>query len=363
MKICKFFAILAITLAVAAGLAHADYEWAADGVSYCTSNGIMQGMGDGDLNLGGLLTKSQMAKMLGMAFNVKNSDSMKVSNVASWHWSYDYVRNFQNCIVKKDSFYPDENVTREEFTASLVLASGKNKGWVLNKSILEDNFYDYGDIDKDYNDLVIVAVERGYMMGANGLLRPKDNLTRAEAATLIYRVIAASQGKLTLELGIEKTETPLIGAPEVTVEQAQRWAKAKGAHQRFIDIAPTYWKYGELTGIRPDILYAQAAKQSLISAEQIVTAEAIAMNEKQTILRAAQQPLLIEAPYGAYPCGYASRYSADEVWLTQYRQAQTDAGLLRTALPAFPASGSWYDYLQHLGFHRLMALTTNRRGE
>lgn len=262
MKICKFFAILAITLAVAAGLAHADYEWAADGVSYCTSNGIMQGMGDGDLNLGGLLTKSQMAKMLGMAFNVKNSDSMKVSNVASWHWSYDYVRNFQNCIVKKDSFYPDENVTREEFTASLVLASGKNKGWVLNKSILEDNFYDYGDIDKDYNDLVIVAVERGYMMGANGLLRPKDNLTRAEAATLIYRVIAASQGKLTLELGIEKTETPLIGAPEVTVEQAQRWAKAKGAHQRFIDIAPTYWKYGELTGIRPDILYAQAAKET-----------------------------------------------------------------------------------------------------
>lgn len=112
-----------------------------------------------------------------------------------------------------------------------------------------------------------------------------------------------------------------------------------------------------------DLLYAQAAKQSLISAEQIVTAEAIAMNEKQTILRAAQQPLLIEAPYGAYPCGYASRYSADEVWLTQYRQAQTDAGLLRTALPAFPASGSWYDYLQQLGFHRLMALTTNRRGE
>ena len=87
------------------------------------------------------------------------------------------------------------------------------------------------------------------------------------------------------------------------------------------------------------------------------------MNEKQTILRAAQQPLLIEAPYGAYPCGYASRYSADEVWLTQYRQAQTDAGFLRTALPAFPASGSWYDYLQQLGFHRLMALTTNRRGE
>lgn len=60
-----------------------------------------------------------------------------------------------------------------------------------------------------------------------------------------------------------------------------------------------------------DLLYARAAKQSLVSVEQIVTKEAIVINEKQTVLHAAQDPLLIEAPYGAYPCGYVSRYSAD----------------------------------------------------
>jgi len=261
MKLCKITAVLCVLLAIGAS-SYADYEWANEGVNYCTSNGIMQGMGDGDLNLGGKLTKSQMAKMLGVAFNVSSGDGMKVSKVSTSHWSYEYVRNFQNCIVKKNEFYPDENVTREEFTASLVLASGKNKGWVLNSSILSDNFSDAANVDEDYKSLVIVAVERGYMMGDNGALRPKDNLTRAEAATLIYRVKAAAEGKITLELGISKTETPLLGAAQVTVEQAQAWAKAKGAHQRFIDIAPTYWKYGELTGIRPDILYAQAAKET-----------------------------------------------------------------------------------------------------
>lgn len=112
-----------------------------------------------------------------------------------------------------------------------------------------------------------------------------------------------------------------------------------------------------------DLLYARAAKQSLVSVEQIVTKEAIVINEKQTVLHAAQDPLLIEAPYGAYPCGYVSRYSADNAWLAQYRQAQTDTGLLQAALRIFPMCGSWYDYLQQLGFHRLMALTTNRRGE
>ena len=112
-----------------------------------------------------------------------------------------------------------------------------------------------------------------------------------------------------------------------------------------------------------DLLYARAAKQLLVSVEQIVTKEAIVINEKQTILRAEQAPLLIELPYGAYPCGYVSRYSADNAWLAQYRQAQTGTGLLQAALTIFPMCGSWYGYLQQLGFHHLMALTTNRRGE
>lgn len=258
----KIFLTTAAMLLLCTPIVFSAYEWAEEAVSYCTENKIMQGMGDGDLNLGGTLTKSQMAKMLGVAFNTQSSDSMQVKHVNEQHWSYDYVKNFQKCIVKKDEFYPDENVSREEFTASLVLASGKNKGWALNASILEDNFKDASNVDTDYKSLVIVAVERGYMMGENGALRPKDNLTRAEAAALIYRVLEAAKGNITLELGIEKTETPLIGAPQVSVEEAQAWAKAKGAHQRFVDIAPTYWKYGELTGIRPEILYAQAAKET-----------------------------------------------------------------------------------------------------
>jgi len=54
-------------------------------------------------------------------------------------------------------------------------------------------------------------------------------------------------------------QTPIVGAPEVTVETAQKWAIEQDAHQRLIGIAPIYWSYGEKTGIRPELLYAQAA--------------------------------------------------------------------------------------------------------
>jgi len=56
--------------------------------------------------------------------------------------------------------------------------------------------------------------------------------------------------------------TPILGPPQATVAQAQEWARQNNAHQRFIDIAPTYWHYGQLTGIRPEVLYAQSAHET-----------------------------------------------------------------------------------------------------
>ena len=57
-------------------------------------------------------------------------------------------------------------------------------------------------------------------------------------------------------------QTPITGPPQATVKQAQAWARARGAHQRFIGIADVYWYLGELTGIRPEVLYAQSAKET-----------------------------------------------------------------------------------------------------
>ncbi len=56
--------------------------------------------------------------------------------------------------------------------------------------------------------------------------------------------------------------TPITGPAQATVTQAQEWARLKGAHLRFIAVAPLYWIYGDLTGIRPEVLYAQSAKET-----------------------------------------------------------------------------------------------------
>ncbi len=57
-------------------------------------------------------------------------------------------------------------------------------------------------------------------------------------------------------------ETPIIGPAAVTLEQARQWAASRQAHQRFIDIAALYWEFGAITGMRPEVLYAQSAVET-----------------------------------------------------------------------------------------------------
>ncbi len=264
-----------------------EFDWAKEAVEYCLDKEILAGVGEGNLLLEGNLTREQMAKLLVEAFGklpepesmVKDTEESQedkteeikeekepeptFSDVGKDRWSYKYVEVFKDYMkVKKDKFNPEEKVTREEFAGALVMMAGYKDTNVLNRDILEDNFDDYKEVSDTYKNLLCIAVERGYMKGKGDNIAPKALLTRAETCMFIYRVLESKAGNIELDLGVKKTQTPLLDKPAATLEQAKAWAKSRGAHERYIAIADLYWKYGEITGIRPDILYAQAAKET-----------------------------------------------------------------------------------------------------
>lgn len=255
----------AVMLTAFSAVSYADFEWAADAVKYCSENGIITGNEHGDLLLDSNLTREQMAKILIESFKIPTDVAAisSFSDITADRWSYKYAVAFEKYMkVKKESFSPEEFVTREEFISSIVLTSGLTEGNIRNRDILEDNFKDYEGVSKDYKTLMCIAVERGYVKGSDGELRPKDLLNRAEACTLLHRILLSREGKLTLDLGVIQSETSMKGESQVPIEQAIQWAKNNKAEQRFIDVAPIYWKYGTLTGLRPELLYAQAAKET-----------------------------------------------------------------------------------------------------
>ncbi len=61
--------------------------------------------------------------------------------------------------------------------------------------------------------------------------------------------------------GIPKV-TPIMGPPGLSVLQAARWARGNGAHERFTDVADEHWLLGARIGIRPEIAYAQSARET-----------------------------------------------------------------------------------------------------
>lgn len=265
----KITKVILVTLALILSIqnvAFCEFEWAKDAVTYCITRNILSGDENGDLALGNNLSREQMAKILVDAFRLSSQGNVfyqSFTDVGGDRWSYEYIQIFSGYMKRRGvMFNPEENVTREEFAASLVLASGLKESNIRNSDILEQNFSDYMYVDADYKKLMCIAVERGYYKGSDQMLRPKDLLTRAEACSLLYRVLGSKDGFVTLDLGVTTSQTYLVGEPEKTLEQAKAWAQRNGATQKFIDIADVYWQYGELTGIRPDILYAQSAKET-----------------------------------------------------------------------------------------------------
>jgi len=57
--------------------------------------------------------------------------------------------------------------------------------------------------------------------------------------------------------------TPIIGEARITVERAQAWARSRNATEEFVALAPLYWRLAsERGGVRPEVAYAQAAKET-----------------------------------------------------------------------------------------------------
>ncbi|MEE0944214.1 MAG: S-layer homology domain-containing protein [Clostridia bacterium] len=266
----KIISVLSATALIFGTIAGASYGWATEAVNFCVERKILSGTGNGDLALEDGLTREQMAKMLCDSFGIEPDTSLEpvFEDLTTDSWSYGYVSAIASKLfggVLQSELNPTELVSREEFCATMILAYGMTGGYQRNARLLDFNFTDTDEITAKYKKLITVAVERGLMSGSEGKLNPKANLTRAEACSFLHRAISVKEGKMKIdpkELGVIQSRTSMTGESAVTLEQAQAWATERGATESFIAAAEYYWKYGEITTIRPEILYAQSAKET-----------------------------------------------------------------------------------------------------
>jgi len=115
---------------------------------------------------------------------------------------------------------------------------------------------DYYYMHRDTGEVQTVIIEYGFASNENDTQKILDHWQ--EYAEAVVRAVCIYIG-YPYE---EEEKTKILGVTQITTIQLQEWAKTRNAHQRFIDVAPIYIKYGKLTGIRADILYSQAAYET-----------------------------------------------------------------------------------------------------
>lgn len=182
-------------------------------------------------------------------------------------------------VVKMIDALPDPSAIKEA-KAALKDAAAKARAEYRALTDRQKTFVTNMDkLNEVEERLMKLEARENFINLVNGLPRPEsinqikaDEKVRSEQARELYdgmsREDRASIPRhiidklVAVENRIEELKTPLMRESRAAIEQAQTWAIMKGAHSRFIHIAPTYWDYGKQTGINPETLYCQAAKET-----------------------------------------------------------------------------------------------------
>ncbi|MGB9866338.1 MAG: S-layer homology domain-containing protein [Bacillota bacterium] len=187
-----------------------EQHWAGGTVALLQLLDIVNGYEDGTFKPDRTLTRAEFVKMLVEAIDIPNALNQNVPfQDIEGHWVAQYVkRAVASGLFSVDDygpqFRPDETIAREEMAWLAVRASdayrGAHSGAQPTGHSNPISFRDASQITLKYFQWVQEAVKRGLLLGyPDGSFRPASGLTRAEASTVVARVLGIS-GKNVLVL-------------------------------------------------------------------------------------------------------------------------------------------------------------------
>lgn len=165
-------------------------HWAEKQINDLTKRGIIDGMGNGKFVPQGLLKVDEFIKLCLTSIGV-NFDTSKYS-----YWAEPYISYaIDNGLIGQKEFVNFKRaITREEMSSVLIKTYGKVEttfGSNLNTEII-NTINDYSLINDFYKDAVLKCYNAGLMQGNKGKFNPKSTATRAEATTVIMRILDAT---------------------------------------------------------------------------------------------------------------------------------------------------------------------------
>ncbi|MBR5506793.1 MAG: S-layer homology domain-containing protein [Clostridia bacterium] len=162
-------------------------HYSMEAVKYLSDKKIINGYGDGTFRPDNFVTRAEFAKMICTAFLIEAGNEVSFSDVNKSDWYYDSITNLasQGILLGDGTlFRPDELIMRQD--AALIISrilSYFGFEYENDSTVFADDAY----ISDYAKDAVSKMKNAGIVVG-NGLnFSPLSDITRGEAAVLVYR--------------------------------------------------------------------------------------------------------------------------------------------------------------------------------
>jgi len=168
-------------------------HWAYSYIKKLTANEVINGMPDGTFKPEGDVTRAEFAKMTALVMKyIYNEDfEMNYKDVRATDWFYKYASmTTENEVIMgypNNMFMPNNNITRQEMAVIIARALGDK----MQPSLFSEvKFTDKQDIALYARNQVAVISKAGILDWIEGdKFEPTKNTTRAEAATMLYKLM------------------------------------------------------------------------------------------------------------------------------------------------------------------------------
>lgn len=173
---------------------HSDLSghWSNDNVTSLLARGITSGKSALIYDPDGLMTRGDFVRML---IHIVGSDGKSKNTYSDIVAGSPYADVIESVIyygftigVSGDKFEPDTALTREELVALVAKMHEVKYGYKLSGGFLK--FKDMNDIAAYAKESIAAMKEIGYISGyQDNTFRPKNTVTRAEAVSVLYKVL------------------------------------------------------------------------------------------------------------------------------------------------------------------------------
>ncbi|WP_435922131.1 S-layer homology domain-containing protein [Paenibacillus sp. DYY-L-2] len=169
-----------------------ERHWASEAMMRLSERGIMEGYGDGTFKPDRMMTRAEFITVVSRLLGLNGKAAKSVyTDVAEGAWYSRYVNGMVEAGIvsgfEDGTFRPEQKMTREQVWVILYRAFKNN---LPQKEQSERIFTDTNEISPWANEAISALIASGVVSGyPDGTLKPKETITRAEAAALLAKLL------------------------------------------------------------------------------------------------------------------------------------------------------------------------------